>query len=339
MVMIQMNEDIEYRLKIRKIEKSSDADYASALQIYNGTTPYEIKTNTNEITAWLDMKSPSDKFEPLFFVLYFNDKISGFAMMTYIQTQRIVILEYIALAPEYRVNTVFYSYVSLLENYLNLNNYDVSFVINEVSYRRNGEDIDKESQLFSKLLCIEGYGKIDALYLTPPLGVNNYESSFDAYLFVKSSGDLHAIEHQTYVDIVNAIYFDYFLEWYKPFLDTTNIAEYENNLKKSYQKIMENLSPEKQLKVTYSDCPILRNSRVYTKTAGLPPTIKKAPKTLSLLFLSIIVILCPIIIIYCYNAVLSLLSIQLGTASEIIGNCLGAIITSGVTLYIARKRL
>lgn len=113
-----MKNELDYRFRIRRFEKSSDADYAAALKIYNETTPYEIKTNTNEITMWLDRKEDSDPFESMFFALYFADILAGFAMMTYIRSQRIVILEYIALSAQFRVNTVFFSYVNLLENYL-----------------------------------------------------------------------------------------------------------------------------------------------------------------------------------------------------------------------------
>lgn len=78
----------------------------------------------------------------------------------------------------------------MLENYLAINQYDVAFIVNEVSNRREDNDIDKESQLFSKLLCIEGYGRLEAPYITPPLGIGNHESSFDAFLFIKSTGEI-----------------------------------------------------------------------------------------------------------------------------------------------------
>ena len=35
---------------IKRVNKTSDEDYIKALKIYNDTTPYEIKTNSNEIS-------------------------------------------------------------------------------------------------------------------------------------------------------------------------------------------------------------------------------------------------------------------------------------------------
>ena len=137
-----MRNELDYRFSIRRLDKSTDSDYAAALKIYSETTPYEIKTNTNEITIWLDRKDSTDPFESMFFVLYYSEKLAGFAMMTYIKAQRIVVLEYIALETQYRVYTVFFTYINLLESYLHINQYDVAFILNEVSNRRNGSDID-----------------------------------------------------------------------------------------------------------------------------------------------------------------------------------------------------
>lgn len=334
-----MKNELDYRFKIKRIEKSSDADYARALRIYNETTPHEIKTNTNEITKWLDRKDPADPFEPMFFSLYFAGALAGFAMMTYIRTQRIVVLEYVALTAQYRVNTVFFSYINLLESYLSENQYDVTFILNEISNRRNGKDIDKESQLFAKVLCIEGYGKINAPYITPPLGTNNHESNFEAFLFAKSAGDIHALEKQTYLDIVKAIYFDYFSTWYAEVFPPSELAEYNELLQSSFLNLSKQLNQATTIPVTYSECPILQNSGQTLKTNGLPPAIKKNTNYLLYVILVITLIACPIAVVWVYNYVLSLLGVSIGTVSGLVGNCVGSIITACVTLYIAKKRL
>ena len=74
----------------------------------------QVKKDTNEIAFWLDRKDSTDPFESMFFALYYSEKLAGFAMMTYIKAQRIVILEYVALEAQYRVNTVFFTYINCL---------------------------------------------------------------------------------------------------------------------------------------------------------------------------------------------------------------------------------
>lgn len=334
-----MRNELDYKFSIRRFDKSSDSDYAAALKIYNETTPYEIKTNTNEITYWLDRKDSTDPFEPMFFGLYYSEKFAGFAMMTYIRAQRIVILEYVALEAQYRVNTVFFTYINLLESYLHINQYDVAFILNEVSNRRNGSDIDKESQIFSKLLCIEGFGKVDAPYVTPPLGINNFESSFDAFLFAKSSGDVHALERQTYLDIVKAIYYDYFLVWYEHVLPTTQAQAYNETLNKSFEDISRKLSTNGTVPVLYVECPILLNNAYTVKTTGLPPAMPKKSKALLYVALAVFIVVCPLAVAWGYNYVLNLLSIQIDSVSNILGSCLGACLTACATLWVAKKKL
>lgn len=334
-----MKNSINYCFSIRRIEKSTDPDYLGALKIYNETTPYEIKTNSNEITYWLNYKDETIPFEAMYFALYYQENMAGFAMMSYIKSQRIVILEYIALKPEYRVNTLFFSYINLLENYLNINQYDVAFIINEISNRRNGNDIDKESQLFSKALCIEGYGKINAPYITPPLGNNNYESSFDAYLFAKSAGNIYKLEKQTYIDIIKSIYYDYFLVWYSKLLPTNEVQQYNEVINKTYSTIVKRLSDSIDISVTYTECPILKNNTNTLNTAGLPPTPKKKSKVIIYTLLALFILLFPIAITWVYQFVLTKMSIPINSVSSIIGSCIGGLLTACTTLIISKKKL
>ena len=54
---------LEHRFAIKRITKPSNEDYISALKIYNETTPPDIKTNTNEITYWLEQNRNELPFE------------------------------------------------------------------------------------------------------------------------------------------------------------------------------------------------------------------------------------------------------------------------------------
>ena len=71
-----MRNELDYRFSIRRLDRSTDSDYTAALKIYNETTPYEIKTNTNEIAFWLDRKDSTDPFESMFFALYYSENLA-----------------------------------------------------------------------------------------------------------------------------------------------------------------------------------------------------------------------------------------------------------------------
>ena len=162
---------LEHRFAIKRITKPSNEDYISALKIYNETTPPDIKTNTNEITYWLEQNRNELPFEIMLFSLYLNNMVVGLAMLTYLKKQKTIIFEYLALQPSFRLNAVFFTYISLLQNYINDSNTDVAYYIIEINNRNKGENIDKESRLFKRLFCLENYGKINALYYSLPLGL------------------------------------------------------------------------------------------------------------------------------------------------------------------------
>ena len=180
-----MDNKLEYRFAIKHIKKLTDDDYIKALHIYNDTTPYEIRTPSNEITFWLSKQNDTTPFKTYAFVLYLNDEVIGMSMTTYIKRTGVVIDEYLAVKEQYRIQTIFLGFEDLVQGFYKENNIEVSFFLTEISHKGNGNEIDRESRISLKLLCVQEYGKIDALYYALPLGLNNYESNFRAFLYIK----------------------------------------------------------------------------------------------------------------------------------------------------------
>lgn len=61
------NQYLENNYKIKLIKLSSDIDYIDSVKIYAKVTPSDIRTNTNELTYWLENKTV--EFESYFFSL------------------------------------------------------------------------------------------------------------------------------------------------------------------------------------------------------------------------------------------------------------------------------
>ena len=51
-------DELENRYVLKRIVKSTDEYYTEALSIYTKETPVDIYTPSNEITIWLDKKTP-----------------------------------------------------------------------------------------------------------------------------------------------------------------------------------------------------------------------------------------------------------------------------------------
>jgi|GEM_PF-1974124 len=332
-------ERIENKFSIKRIKKTTDSDYTLALKIYNETTAIDVKTNTNEITYWLDQPvTVSSSFELMVFVLYLDDTPIGFAMMCYLKRTKVILIDYLSVYDEYRINAVLFPYLSLLQSYLNKNGYDVSYIVNEVSDKNNGQSINKESKMFKKLFCLEGFGKICSTYYFPQLGYNNPESIFKANLYIKSNDNITLIQKVTYLSIVESIYKDYNLAWYIPiFTNDGEKNQYVSTCEQYIGKIEKDATDE-LIPVNYMECPVLIGNNRNNVSGVLPASKKsKIKTTLPLTIASIIV--CPIFIIWLYTFILEMIGVPLDSVGTAIGTAVSALIASISALVVTRKKL
>ncbi len=331
-----MTNKLEHKFSIRRVEKTSDEDYVKALLIYNDTTPFEIKTPTNEITYWVNKQKVSTPFEVYAFILYLNDKVIGLSMTTYVKKTKIVIDEYLAVYDQYRIQTIFLAYESLVQNYYREAGIEISYYLTEISYKESGKEMDRESRISLKMLCVEEYGKIDALYYALPLGLENYESNFIAHLYIKGIEPVQSISTKTYQDIVDSIYYDYWYTWYDAILPSAEIAIYKKLIDKNFDLIKKSLANRTaSTKVVHSNCNYLDINADISK--GSIPA-KKQTQFPSLLFIVPTVIILPLLIIWGYDQALKILNLSISSVSTMIGAIISAVITSLTTLFVAKKK-
>jgi hypothetical protein len=330
-----MNNKLEHKYAIKRIFKETDSGYHQAIRIYNDTTPVEIKTNTNEIVHWLNKEG---HFKIMVFVLYLDEEVIGFSMISYIVARKIVIIDYLALKSQYRINSAFFSYIGLLQDYLRESDIDVSYYITEISNKGEGKNIDKESKIFKKLICLEGFGRINSIYFTPPLGLANHESEFESFLYIKTSDNIKQINRETYLDIIRAIYYDYFYEWYKDFLHCQKeLSEYKQKIDNCFDFVKKNIVDNLSYEVIYAECLFISGPNIDEKTHGPLPVSKRDKSKKILLFLVPLLLVAPIVIIWVYNFILKKLSIPFDSVSTIIGGGYFATVITAISTYIITK--
>lgn len=151
---------------------------------------------------------------------------------------------------------------------------------------------------------MENYGIADAVYYQPLLGLDNEESNFENKLMIKSNEPIKSIKKDTYIKLIQVIYKDHYLTWYKPFLKKENlIADYEKHINELFELVKSKNSHEIFVFDTYSkiygDKAIIASKREGFSTAG-PIKESKARKSdvkVSFIFLSIVLIINIILII------------------------------------------
>lgn len=332
-----MTNQLEHRFSIKHVTKTSDEDYIKALRIYNDTTPFEIKTPTNQITFWLSKQKISTPFEIYAFVLYLNDEVIGLSMTTYIKKTKVIVDEYLAVYEQYRIQTIFLVYESLIQNFYTDAGIEISYYLTEISNKESGKEMDRESRISLKMLCVEEYGKIDALYYALPLGLENHESNFVAHIYIKGVEPIQSISPKTYQDIIETMYYDYWYTWYEPFLSTAELSIYKGLIDKNFELIKKHLMGiSSSMPVLHSSCSYLNENADLSK---MPIPTKKQPNYPPFLIIAPILILLPLFIIWGYSEALELLNLSLSSISTMIGSIISAVITSLTTLFIAKKKL
>lgn len=334
-----MINQLEHKFSIKRVGKTTEDDYIKALRIYNDTTPFEIKTPTNEITYWISKQKVSTPFEVFAFILYLNEEIIGLSITTYIKKTKIVVDEYLAVYDQYRIQTIFLVYESLIQNYYKEKGIEISFYLTEISYKEHGKEMDRESRISLKMLCIEEYGKIDALYYALPLGLENHESNFVAHIYIKGVEPVQSISPKTYQDIVDSIYYDYWYTWYNAVLPSTEIEIYKKLIDKNFELIKESITNNNNkstVSVLHSNCNYLDVDADISK--GAIPA-KKQTQYHDFLLISPIIVILPLLIIWGYSEALKILGLSISNVSTMVGTIISAVITSLTTLFLARKKL
>lgn len=333
-----MKGDFGHEFSIRRIHKITDEEYIEALRIYNETIPFEVRTETNEINFWLSKNKENNYFEIYMFVLYLDGKLIGLSMTTYLKKTKIVVDEYLAVLDQYRINTIFLVYLSLIQSYYKENNIDYSYYVTEISNKDSGKSINWESQISLKVLCTEEFGKINAPYYTLPLGLDNYESNFEAILYIKTNDTIKSISKETYLQIVRSIYYDYFLVWYEKLMSAEELIQYKQEIQRNYELIQnEVLDYSESVSITNSTCIALNPENNFKHTAGTIPLSQNKPSKVTFLILCAIFIL-PVIITLCYSKLMVFMNIPLSSSTNIIGSVITVVLTSLVTLYISSKK-
>ena len=116
--------------------------------------------------------------------------------------------EEIAVEDAYRKNNTYLSYLNELRMFIS-SLLEVTYFICEISNKNNGVEVDDESKIFKTILSIENFFTIDADYHTPPLGINNEFSSFEAKLMINSNTNIKTIPKETYIRVIRSLYFEY----------------------------------------------------------------------------------------------------------------------------------
>src|SRR5579872_2925022 len=119
---------------LRRFEASSDPDFPAALLLYVRNTPVPARTDTNEITYWVDHFL--ERFGNPFYVFgfYRDRELVGYAEAAYLTKPHLIVLDYLVIDEPHRRNNVFFEFVDHLKQYLESAHPDYHYAVAEVCY-------------------------------------------------------------------------------------------------------------------------------------------------------------------------------------------------------------
>lgn len=223
--------------KIKLITNVKDRDLTEALDIYIKTIDEGSETSTIQIRDYIQNKY-DDIRKMFFYILYVNDKVTGFAEYGYLPHTQALLLDYICTEP--RNHTFFYNFYCMIfediKERLKKNNYYIKYIITELSLKKDNDNkyIDVDSNYYRKLLAMEGFEILRAPYYQPYYNIKQ-ELVYEDFnisikpmingLFPKTN-----IDEIFYNELLTDIYMNHYAAWYNKYMDKKQVDQFFKDL-------------------------------------------------------------------------------------------------------------
>lgn len=227
--------------KVRAFLNSNDADFAKALKIYSQYISATDLTDTNQVTSCLDNYNKHYKGSDFIVCgLYQNKLLTGYCQFIYISEEKLIIIDYIVIDEAYRGINVFYTFVEKMRELISMRGYEVKYVVGEINTHNSiADEIPVKAKMLIRLLKSNNFGEVKSLYIQPMLGVDNFESEQRSILMLYPANQYETIKRETFLKIVEAIYFKHYERWYKLFLEEGLMLKYQKHLHEVFHKVSE----------------------------------------------------------------------------------------------------
>ena len=230
-----------YSLRVFTDPQKDRNDLVAALSIYTKHTPTSQRTSSNEMVYWLEHYNKQFSDSLFLFGFYRNDEVVGFAEFAFFTKERLLILDYLTMSPEYRRYSTFSEFLDQVIAYFEREGIEYDFIVAEVLYSQSASEPTEDSKIWIQLLRLHGFRLAQAPYYQPQLGTLNFESATPGGLMISCSESSSSIRRETYILIVRTLLLKHYARWYHPFMGDDH-PTYVASLKRMYDDIGKSLS-------------------------------------------------------------------------------------------------
>jgi hypothetical protein len=236
--------DLTYSLRRIRSARQDPVLLAQALSVYQANTPHLEMASTNEIQYWADHYNSEFDDDLFLFALQINGATIGFAQCVRFLDENFTVLDYMTVAKEHKTVGVFLLFYEQICAFFRAGRTESDYVVAEILLNPNGEFTDS-SEFWRGVMALERFRVIDAEYHQLQLGRTKFETELPAKLMISASDEVKTLRRDTYLLVVEAIFFKHYLRWYKPFQKQGEAAEYRAKAQKNYDGIRASLSNER----------------------------------------------------------------------------------------------
>lgn len=260
--------------ELRRIKNSNDKHLTKALYIYSQNIDPLLRTDTREIIYWLDNYNNTYKDRFFLLGLFLNNELIGYSQLAHFIDEKMIFIDYIVIDQNFRKNNTFYEFVEQIREYLYQEGFDFNFVVGEVGYFIDNKEPTEQSKMLIRLLKMSGFGVVKSRYFQPMLGKNNFESEVLTVLMIYIPNDVKKIKKETFLLIIETIYYRHYKRWYDKFFTETEQSNYNNRLNNLFALISSDVKKKSYIEINgyanlYTSIDKRIAKRSYNKVAKL----------------------------------------------------------------------
>lgn len=251
-----------------------NSDFNEALKIYMNEMETSLKTDINEISFFVEEPIPENASREMYFLgLYYEKCVIGFSEIAFLKKSKTLMIDYFVIQKEFQKNGIFFSLFNLVLGYFHDIRLDYNYLTIEAS--KNAY----QTSVTQKMLFYEDFKVVETLYYQPQLGENNIESLIECDLMLFTKENISKLKKETYLYIVEDIYYCHYLDWYEHFLSQDSIVKYNERLRTLISKIKLQIGTASEINLTLEkaiQCNYYKHDEChYGKTSGFVQAPKK----------------------------------------------------------------
>ena len=217
------------------------------LLVYANYLPPEHRTASNELVEFLERPNPGQTI--VYFGLSYYEKPCGFATLMLYENAGVGIVDHIAIAPTVRGMGAFFMFCDLIAEYLERQKTVYNYIAVEIVLDGRSYTTGLTPLTLLRLTRFVGFRLANLPYYAPDTPRSKDRSANRAALMLFCQPDRNEIDADEMRRVVDVIYHDHYLAWFKRTMQPARFEEYRSRTLSQFKEITDFLSENKEIKI------------------------------------------------------------------------------------------